>query len=164
MRARWAAATHTRTPWSHNQNQPKGLATDGTYLYWANYGDGTINKATLAGESPYAIISEQAQPYGVAVDGTYVYWTTWNYVPGNPGEPGGVYRAPLSGQFANLLVGGESFPTGVTVDSSNVYWASNGGNPIKEAPLGGGTAQVLIDVSGAPAPPYGVAVPAQEFP
>jgi len=74
-----------------------------------------------------------------------------------------VYQAPLAGEFANLLVSGESFPSGLTVDSTNVYWASYGDNAIKQAPLGGGTSQVLIDVSGAPAPPYGVAVPPQRF-
>jgi hypothetical protein len=75
-----------------------------------------------------------------------------------------VWQSPLSGEFANLLVGGETLPAGLTVDGANVYWASYGDNAIKQAPLGGGTSQVLIDVSGAPAPPYGVAVPPQWFP
>jgi hypothetical protein len=70
-----------------------------------------------------------------------------------------VWHSPLAGEFANLLVSGETLPAGLAVDSASVYWASYGDNAIKQAPLGGGTSQVLIDVSGAPAPPYGVAIP-----
>ena len=125
---------------------------------WANYGDGTINAAPLAGGSSYVLVGGQAQPYGVAVDGTSIYWTTWNWVAGGPAGSGGVYQAPLSGEFAKLLVGGESLPAGLTVDGTSVYWASYGDSAIKRAPLGGGTSIDLIDVSGAPAP-RGVALP-----
>jgi hypothetical protein len=62
-----------------------------------------------------------------------------------------------------LLVGGQTLPAGLTVDSTSVYWASYGDNAIKQAPLGGGTSRVLIDVSGAPAPPSGGALTPQWF-
>ena len=146
-----------------NQNAPMGLALDGTSLYWANYGDGTINAAPLAGGSSYVLVGGQAQPYGVAVDGSSIYWTTWNWVAGGLAGSGGVYQAPLSGEFANLLVGGLLLPAGLTVDSTSVYWASYGDNAIMQAPLAGGTSRVLIDVSGAPAPPRGVALSPQWF-
>lgn len=150
-------------PLVSNQNAPMGLAVTGTSLYWANYGDGTINAAPLAGGSSYVLVDGQAQPYGVAVYGDNIYWTTWNWVAGGPAGSGGVYEAPLSGQFANLLVGKESLPAGLAVDDASVYWASYGDNAIKQAPRGGGSSRVLIDVSGASAPPSGVALPPQEF-
>jgi hypothetical protein len=61
------------------------------------------------------------------------------------------------------LVGKESLPAGLAVDDASVYWASYGDNAIKQAPRGGGSSRVLIDVSGASAPPSGVALPPQEF-
>ena len=51
-----------------NQNQPMGLALDGAYLCWANYGDGTINAAPLAGGYSSVLLSGRAQPYGAALD------------------------------------------------------------------------------------------------
>jgi len=140
-----------------------GLTVAGARLYWANYGDGTIDTAPLAGGSSYALVSGQAQPYGVAVYGDSIYWTTWNYVEGGPAGSGGVYQAPLGGGFSNLLVGEEALPSGLTVDSTGIYWASYGDFAINQAPLGGGSSRELIDLGGATAPPRGVALPSDEF-
>ena len=54
---------------------PFGIASDGTYLYWANYG-GTIGRANLDGTGAnQSFISTGGMPVSVAVSGNYIYWT-----------------------------------------------------------------------------------------
>jgi uncharacterized repeat protein (TIGR03803 family) len=57
------------------ESAPAGIAVDGANLYFANSGDGTINKVAAAGGTPTTLATGQGSPNAVAFDATYVYWT-----------------------------------------------------------------------------------------
>jgi len=53
---------------------PAGVALDGGYVYWANYGSGTIGRANLDGSRvDRHFIKAGDSPAGLAVDGRHVY-------------------------------------------------------------------------------------------
>jgi hypothetical protein len=54
-----------------------GVAVDATYIYWANYYDGTIGRALLDGTGTTNLVTGLSYPFGVAVDATYVYWSDY---------------------------------------------------------------------------------------
>jgi hypothetical protein len=66
-------------------NFPKGLAADSNFVYWGNYGTGTIFAAPTNGLPAFRITAEQANPYSMAVTATHLYWS----------EPGKIAYAPL---------------------------------------------------------------------
>jgi hypothetical protein len=58
---------------------PYGLATDGTYLYWTNNVEpGAVVACALGAtcESPNSVATNQNAPNAIAVNSTNVYWTT----------------------------------------------------------------------------------------
>jgi glutamine cyclotransferase len=55
---------------------PGGIAVDGTTIYWANTGDGSVMKMDQTTFATVVVASSQNRPWGVAVDATSVYWTT----------------------------------------------------------------------------------------
>jgi hypothetical protein len=74
-----------------DQYIPSNMASDGTSLYWANYGttpgadSDSVMKAPLSGSTPVTLAAGQANPFGIAVDATSVYWAN----SGNTIDPGG---------------------------------------------------------------------------
>src|SRR5438094_7078168 len=56
---------------------PAGVAVDGRYVYWANYGSGTIGRARIDGSDVNKRFIDAAEYsiVGIAVDGRHVYWT-----------------------------------------------------------------------------------------
>jgi len=54
-----------------------GVAFDGTHIWTANYGDGTVSKIVAATGVVAATIDVGNGPYGVAFDGTHI-WTANN--------------------------------------------------------------------------------------
>jgi hypothetical protein len=126
-----------------------GMATDGTYLYWANPAKGSIGRAKLNGGGPATEVEEEfitsaeleaevevevetepgvfktkirnfATPRYVAVDATHVYWT--NATDGEDGH-GTVGRAKLEVGGPEdpepEFITGASNPTGIAVDPTS---------------------------------------------
>jgi hypothetical protein len=75
-----------------NEANPANMASDGTNLYWTNYGDidgadhsNSVVRAPPTSTATVVIASGLANPRGVAVNATSVYWAN----SGNSTDPGG---------------------------------------------------------------------------
>jgi hypothetical protein len=111
----------------------KGVAVDGSHLYWANPARGSIGRANLDGTGvDEAFVSGLAQPLWVAVNDEYVYWTA-------PGNGGSIGRAKLDGGGAPEpeFITGAGKPQGIAVDTNKIYWADDAPNGIGRANLDG---------------------------
>jgi len=124
-------------------NVPRFITTDGTCLYWANRGDGTIGKLTLStiGGTPdtnqaFITLASGASKAltGIAVDGTYLYWTE------RDGQCiGRVEKADGTTGFNETWINSPGTytadPTGIAVDATNVYWTSLTDQHVNWVPL-----------------------------
>jgi hypothetical protein len=154
------------------QTYPEAVVTDGTDLYWSNWGtfdaqgnyngDGAVLKAPVGGgASPTTLASNQKAPAALALDGTNVYWT-------NIGQlTAGGLAAPGTGSVVQVSKGGGSpvtiasslnIPLGIAVYGSTVYWAEftlSAPGKINGAPVGGGSVTALVANA---KDPFGLAV------
>ena len=89
---------------------PTGIATDGTSIYWANSGDGSIGKATATGTGASELITGLDLPTGVASDAGHLYWTS--YTDNEIGRSG----LDGSGETKAFITGLHG-PTGMAVDA-----------------------------------------------
>jgi virginiamycin B lyase len=96
------------------------VAVNGRYVYWANYGSGTIARANLDGANvEKRFITGADEPIGIAVDSGHVYWTNAGLDPGS----GTIGRANLDGSHVNQHFIKAGNPTGgLAVDTGYVYW------------------------------------------
>lgn len=112
--------------------QTYAMATDGTYIYWAQYTAGTVGRAKLDGSSANAsFVTGLTSPAGIAVDASYIYITN---------KFGGIVRAPITGGTATSLVSGAGapgHPFGIAVDGTYIYWADQTNGNIGRALLNG---------------------------
>ena len=60
------------------------LTTDGKYVYWTDYYEGTITEVSVRGGAPITLATGQNSPYGIAVDTKRVFWTTYGDGNGRP--------------------------------------------------------------------------------
>lgn len=97
----------TATTLVRGQDEPLGVAVDGSHIYWANEFGGTIDRAPLAGGIATTLLTGQNAPWGVAVDSDNIYWASL----GN----GTIKAIPLSVSGEVTLVTGQDEPAGVAV-------------------------------------------------
>ena len=134
-----------------NVTSPGYMATDGTYLYFAEKADGTIRRWPLAGGG-VDIVLASADPMGIAVGDGYVYFTHYH-------TDGGIERVQLDGggrqplfdydhaedvDFGNgeLILGGDGVPNELAVVADAGFGAkrvlSSGGGPCSMVFIDGG--------------------------
>ena len=56
----------------------RGLASDGTYLYFGDANTSKLVRTNLDGSNRVIVATISAAVQGIAVSGGYVYWTQWN--------------------------------------------------------------------------------------
>jgi hypothetical protein len=133
-----------------NGNDPKGVAIDGNFIYWANFGGNSIGRANLNGSNIPApnpnFITGAVQPEGVAVQGNYIYWANTN--KSNP-TASSIGCDTIDGNPANVnqnMITGTDFPVGLALNPSGntIYWANflsaSGTGTIGSATVNGCTA------------------------
>jgi hypothetical protein len=117
------------------QNRPHGIASDGTNIYWVNYGVlgqtvGTVMKAGLDGSNPTPIAMTQAAPFDIALDSTHVYWD-------NRGD-GSVWQADKDGMNPKQLKSGAGANVGyLAANGTTVFFADATDNAVYSSPVGG---------------------------
>jgi hypothetical protein len=123
-------------------DQPKGVATSGPNVYFA---DTTDVFSVAAGGGTAKTIEPQQYAYSVAADATHTYWTSGL-------EMGAVMQAGLGGGVPLTLVANQFYPNAIAVDASNVYFTvgKGGGGTVVKVPIGGGAAVTLASAQAYP--------------
>ena len=133
-----------------------GCATDSSYVYFTNFGGGTVQRVSVNGGTPTTIASGQNLPFWIAVDGTNAYWST---------HGGTIAMVDKAGMNApKNLASGQATSGYLAIDKSYVYWtnyqcASDGGTcpSVMKVPIAGGTP---ITLASSHTGPQGIAVDA----
>jgi len=100
-------------------NNPRGITTDGTYLYVADTGNNAIRKILISTGDVSTIVPGSAgflQPAGITFDGTNLYVSDTGH--------NRIAQVTTAGTGLNLLFAtGLNAPQGITFDGTNFYVA-----------------------------------------
>ncbi len=134
------------------QKNPTGIAVDGTMVYWANSGDGTVVKCPLAGCQGNPIsVGKGSAPFSLLVDGNSVYWVNLF---------SSIQKCPLAGCGNNPPVTyakGNTKAAGIAINATTLYWTEVETGYVASCPLAGcDSANVLY--AGPAGPSYGIAM------
>jgi hypothetical protein len=114
------------------------MASDGSYVAWANANSAGLYSVALAGGSPVTI-SATAQTNGLAVIGSNLYWADLSTMH--------VMFVPIAGgtptQAAPILFDGEA-----ASDGTAFYWADSTDGTLNRMPAGSTTARTLYTSPG----------------
>ncbi|CAN5452251.1 hypothetical protein BH09MYX1_BH09MYX1_57920 [soil metagenome] len=123
---------------SKNQTAPRGIAVDGTNVYFTNDIGDTVMKVPVAGGPTVTFAAGQSGPYGIAVDASFVYWTN--------SQNGTLMKLAVGGGTPTLLVTDTAVSLGIDLDATNVYFG--GADKIMKVSKSGGSAVLLANVPG----------------
>jgi hypothetical protein len=96
-------------------SRPNSISVSSLFVYWASFGAGTVNIATVDGNNPHAIASDQNLLHTVIGDDFGVYWT------GLDGTLSAV--STYGGEPAVIGVGTEGMVS-LATDGTFLYWAN----------------------------------------
>jgi hypothetical protein len=100
--------------------RPRGLATDGTGLYFTL--DDAIGAVPAAGGSDTVLASAEQGVSAIAQDGSELFWVTQSY-----GDSAVRSVSTSGGTPRTVAIAGVPSPSTVRVDSTHVYWVDNVG-------------------------------------
>jgi microcystin-dependent protein len=142
----------------------QGIATDGSFLYWADSTD-DIYRSNLDGTGAMVFIADANIPLvgeptppttnelarGLAVNSTHIYWADSGQDAIYVADINGMNAAPLivagdipESTAPNRVVGSRA-PYGLLLTSSFIYWADDQQDSIYRAELDGNNPEVLVD-------------------
>jgi hypothetical protein len=108
-------------------DQPRGVAVDSRFIYWAEMGGGTgsIGRANLdgSGVNHQFITTDVTNPVGLAVTSSGIYWTNEVGMGGTSIGRANLDGSNPDGQFINVPVD----TCGLAADSSFVYFLDGDG-------------------------------------
>jgi hypothetical protein len=139
---------------------PNGITSDGTNVYWVASSSGEICREPIGSASgPTEIATEQDDPVDIAVDAANLYWTN-----GHGSNSVMMLSLASTGPAPQpqMIATGQTSPSGIAIDEVSVYWANTGasmgsGSIAKVAIAGGAVVTVASGLSG----PVSLAVDAQ---
>jgi len=118
---------------------PQALTTDGTNVYWADWGtfnaqgdpntDGTIWQGPVGGGTAIMLAANQSAPSAIAVDGTHVYWSNLGPLGGdNLPQPNGgsVMKVAIGGGTVTTIASAQAVPVAIALAGTNLYWSQYG--------------------------------------
>jgi sugar lactone lactonase YvrE len=106
------------------QAQPRGLSLGPTYLYWANFGSGTVMRARPDGSDLAAFASDRLSPNDVLVDGDWLLVAEAGSAPFF--RDGRILAMRLDGSETRILAEDQRHPRSLAVDGDAVYWVNVG--------------------------------------
>jgi hypothetical protein len=121
------------------------LAIDNSTLYWANIGDGTIQRASTAGGPPKTLAASENDPRGILVRGGNVFWM--GRTPGNPAVARSIRVTSTNGGGVSVLGTSPTGYGGITVapDGATIY--SSAGNSISRQLMAGAPVVVGVEIT-----------------
>jgi hypothetical protein len=95
-----------------------GLRTDGSYLYWTDYNQGSLYTCPTARcAAPTVLVSGLHHPNNLVIDSTYIYWAS---------EDSEILRCGLRGcnNRPTTIASGQMGPQRLAIDDTHIYWAN----------------------------------------
>ena len=115
---------------AQSQDDPVGLVSDGTYVYWTNNAANTIGRAKRDGSgSVETVVTNENNPDSIAIVGSKIYWTV----------PGAIRVATIDVWTASDFVSGEGRPRGIAKSNGYLYWVDNINSTLRRAEVATGT-------------------------
>jgi cysteine-rich repeat protein len=93
------------------------VASNGSYIFYTNASNGTVEKLAIEGGPPEILAAGQAGPYGIVSEGDWVFW-------GNA-EGGQVMAIQLGSDQPVLLAEGQTQVRGMDANGQYLVWARN---------------------------------------
>lgn len=130
---------------------PVSLAVDGTSVYWANSGSGSVASVPIGGGTVTTLAMGLSQPYDVVVDSASVYWGLSNST---------LAKTSLGGGSPVTLSSTVGLLSQIVLDATNVYIseAHAGGWDVTAVPKAGGSRMTLASGTFANNNPGSIAV------
>jgi hypothetical protein len=143
------------TPVALYQGQyvPQAVVTDGTNLYWADWGtfdsegrannNGSLWQGPVGGGTPIELASDQPAPSAIALESGNVYWVNLGPLGGDnlPAlNSGSVQMIPIGGGTITTIATSQAVPVAIIAQGGMIYWSEYGLNApglIMSAPASG---------------------------
>jgi hypothetical protein len=110
---------------AEGQSFPKGVAIDGSFVYWVNRGNGTLRKRKLDLSGPVEeLVTGLDNPASIVVDAERIVWVENGTDPDY--RNGRVVTSDKSGKNLRVLAQAEVFPTRLTLDGAAAYYLVRG--------------------------------------
>jgi hypothetical protein len=138
------------------QTTPSGIVTDGSNVYWTNYGSsassvaGSVNAVSVNGGTPTPLAGGLNQPGQLALAAPYLYFSNGNDVD----------RVSTTGTGLTTFASGVN-ALDLAVGNGNLYLGAYYDKKIESVPLGGipdGGAPTVVVAAGDGGPPWRIAV------
>lgn len=108
----------------------RGMATDGTNIYYTTLTDNRLYKIPVAGGAPVEIASGFSNPFGIAIDGDDIYVCSR--------AANEIVKVDLRTGQKTTVISGVAAPLGIVVVGNDLYFTRAGAHAIYQIPKTGG--------------------------
>jgi hypothetical protein len=126
-------------------SNPNSIVTDSSFVYWIEYGSGTVKRVPNNGGSVTTLATGLVSPTGIALDSVNVYFGE-NYGLNSAR----IKRAPKTGGSVATIVNNLYSISQLCMDNVYIYFSDFNGNQIQQIPKIGGTVVTLSTQTTSP--------------